>query len=161
MATTGVIIGRFQVPELTLGHKALIVKAYEHFDQVGFLLGCCPADKNNPLPFSARFHMLEEWDPVFVWAITDVPGYDDIWSTAVDQTVAGLCNDHEIDPADVVLVGGRQSFIPHYSGGFPTLQIPVWVGRSGTQVREAVAQDIIDSDNFRKGIIWAVHNYGI
>ena len=51
---TGVIIGRFQVPQLTIGHKALIVKAYEYFNHVGFLLGCGLPGEADPLPFESR-----------------------------------------------------------------------------------------------------------
>lgn len=159
--TTGIIIGRFQVPELTIGHKALIIKTYEVFDQVAFLLGYPPLpNRDNPLTLDMRRQMLEEWGPGFVAGLPDVPGNDAAWSATLDVTVTTLCARFNV--GGVTLVGGRQSFVPCYSGKYPTLEIPVWVGRSGTEVRKAVAEaDPSSSSDFRKGVIWAVTNYGI
>lgn len=158
--TTGIIIGRFQVPELTLGHKALLVKAYEQFDQVGILLGCSlHPNAENPLSFDCRADMLAEWDPVFIGKVEDCPGNNFEWSARVDQEVAYWASIKRL--GTVTLVGGRNSFIPAYSGQYPTTEIPVWIGRSGTQVRTAIAGEVINSPEFRKGVIWTVINYGV
>ena len=104
--------------------------------------------------------MLEEWDPAFIAPIQDIPGDDKAWSKSVDEAILGQ-KDAIVDITNVTLIGGRQCFIPHYTGQFPCLEIPIWVGRSGTQVRETVSKQVVDSSDFRKGIIWAVHNYGL
>src|SRR3954463_8239683 len=137
--TTGINIGRFQVPELTLGHKALLIKAYDLFDQIGILLGYPDwPDKDNPLTMGMRSQMLSEWDPVFVGGLKDVPGDDYAWTREVDKQVAYWSENCRL--GRVTLVGGRKSFVPHYKGSIPCSEIPVWVGKSGTEVRQSVSR---------------------
>jgi hypothetical protein len=153
--TTGIIIGRFQVPELTLGHKSLLLRAYDHFDQVGVLLGCShERNPANPLPYGLRVQLFTEWELTFVEAVHDVPGKDTEWSLAVDRTVDGLAISQRL--GKITLVGGRQSFIPHYCGTYPVREFDIWRGKSGTDIRKAITAE--DSVSFRKGVIWQVMN---
>jgi hypothetical protein len=158
--TTGVIIARFQVPELTIGHKAFIIKVLENFDRVAFVLGepAGKPDGMNPLTTELRTPMLTEWDPVFIAPLKDVPHDNDRWSMNLDRLVAQASETYRI--GDVTLVGGRMSFIPSYRGTLPTKELPVWVGQNGTQVRENIMNSApLDSVDFRRAVIWTVGNY--
>lgn len=156
--TTGIIIGRFQVPELTPGHVSLFVKAYEMFDQVGVLLGVpVQPSPDNPLPVEARAQMIGPWQPLFIGKVKDHPGNNKAWSAAVDDQVSFQGEWHEL--GTVVLLGGRKSFVSAYEGRYPTAELPLWFGKSGTEVRSDITNgDVIDSVMFRKGIIWQVTN---
>jgi bifunctional NMN adenylyltransferase/nudix hydrolase len=154
--TTAIIIARFQVPDLTIGHRALIASAYHDFDQIGFLLGSPLTGPNldNPLAFTLRAPMVREFEPVFIREIYDIPGNNGAWSVQVDVAI-GMSN---AALGDVTLVGGRKSFIPSYEGKYPTKAYDIWKGKSGTEVRRAVASEPLHTVEFRRGVIWQVMN---
>lgn len=56
----GVIVGRFQSPYLTDGHKALLKEAYQNSDEVAIFLlnNTIPFSDSNPLPFDLRQALL-------------------------------------------------------------------------------------------------------
>jgi hypothetical protein len=160
--TLGVIIARFQVPELTIGHRFLIGTALARFDKIGFLLGESPVvDVRNPLPFVMRQQMvrrfLHEYPPLFIERLEDQPYHDKAWSDLIDHK---LDRYRLQDYMNITLVGGRDCFIPHYRGRLNTLDLgdipQAAISMSGTVTRERI--DIIDSAEFRAGVIWQVQN---
>lgn len=76
------------------------------------------------------------------------------WSYLLDQKIVEPYGNRK-----TLLYGGRDSFIPYYQGRYQTVEL---VGNnvdySGTAIREEVARQLIDSVDFRKGVIYA--NYG-
>ena len=62
MKKLGVVIGRFQVPELHAGHRHILDTTRDENDDLLILLGTTEAlpSERNPLPFSVRKRMLEE-----------------------------------------------------------------------------------------------------
>lgn len=152
----GVIVGRFQVPELHEAHKDLIKAVCDAHDKVIVFLGLSPVmvTTENPLDFEARKQMLlESFPQVSVLFAKDLPS-DQLWSRNLDEKIADVTT-----PAQKpVLYGGRDSFIARYSGKYPTLELEpeIYVNFSGTEIRKAVSRKSTKaSPEFRAGVIWA------
>lgn len=152
----GIIIGRFQVDELTDGHKDLISRVANTHERTIIILGLspCKCTMSNPLDFQSRKGMIQEVFPdVEVLYVYDV-GSDLLWSDTVDELLvkAGCLTE------DSCLYGSRDSFIPHYSGKFKTQVLEQLVFSSGTQRRKELASKIVRNADFRKGVIWGMMN---
>lgn len=153
---TGVIIGRFQVDELTNGHKDLISRVMDGHSKTFIILGLspCKCTVNNPLDFQARKSMIRELYPdIEVLYVYDV-GSNVLWSDTVDDLLirAGCTSDN------TCLYGSRDSFIQYYSGKFSTGVIKQEIFISGTQRRKELASRIERDASFRRGVIWATMN---
>ena len=152
---TGVIIGRFQVPQLTQAHTFLLDHVREQASQVIVLLGVRPAtaSQRNPLPFTVRAHMIREAYPkVMVLPLMDARD-DFTWTAEVDKTIRAVCG---MGPA--VLYGGRDSIQEHYHGKYPmvTVDFPDHMARvSGTVARQSINHESVPS--FRSGVIWGLN----
>ena len=108
----GVIVARFQVAELTEGHKELLdfVLNKEHNQNVIFL-GVAPtkATKNNPLDYDSRRRMIEEAYPgQFTILFQEDRATDQKWSEELDESISIIANGR-----DVVMYGSRDSFGAH------------------------------------------------
>lgn len=150
----GVIIGRFQVPELHAAHRDLIESVAEKHSKVIIVLGLSPlpVTRQNPLDFEARKQMiLSEFPEVLVLYSKDQAS-DEVWSRKLDETIGDL-----LAPGQTaVLYGSRDSFIVHYSGRFPSQELLQESYISGTEVRKAIAAGRTSDDpGFRRGVVWA------
>lgn len=156
-ADIGVIVGRFQVPYLHEAHRELIDFVKGRHAKVIILLGMAPViTRNNPLDFESRMQMIQSSYPdVIVAYIKDTPSDKD-WSRALDAVV----NDIRALGQSVLLYGGRDSFLNHYTGKLPTmeLQAATRVSVSGTNLREAAKSAADNSDAFRAGVIYSAYN---
>jgi len=152
----GVLVGRFQVDELHRGHKELISSVVEKHKKVILFLGLSPArvTRNNPLDFESRKQMiLSEYPNVNVLYIKDVPS-DDVWSENLDQQIRDL-----VGPlATVMLYGGCESFINHYTGEHPTTEVNETEFTSGTSARKKLGASVKADPAFRAGVVWAAYN---
>ena len=153
----GVIVARFQVAELTEGHKELLdfVLAKKHNQNVIFL-GVAPtkATKNNPLDYDSRRRMLEEAYPgQFTILFQEDTPSDKEWSTELDEKIAVIANGR-----DVVMYGSRDSFGEHYFGKYEFCEVPQHVYCSGTDQRLLTGKIIKSSSDWRKGCIYATQN---
>lgn len=152
----GVIVGRFQVPNLHDGHRQLINFVTERHSKVLIVLGMIEASNstNNPLDFEARRQMIqEEYPNITVLYVKDVPD-DFIWSTNLD----GVISDFVSPTQTVMLYGSRDSFIDAYEGRFDTFELMQENHMSGTAIRNHVRNTCRPNDDFRAGVIWAVAN---
>lgn len=152
---TGVVIGRFQTPYLHSGHLSLITHAIKNSDQVLILVGQSVkrVTKNEPLNFKIRRQMISELFPsVGVLPILDTK-YDSVWSKNVDAVIEAFCKGSE-----VVLYGGRDSFLERYSGKFQSEKIPEIKDFSATNIRQGCASYLSTSEQFTRGIIHAAYN---
>lgn len=162
-----VIIARFQSPYLNSGQKELIKKAFENGDEVLILLGLSPTtitSDSDPIDFVVRKNMLlKTLKKVYSKPIHILPlkGFsnDDIWSTNVDAIIKNFGR------YDVIIWGGRDSFIPYYTGVFETASIStVTDAESSTEIRKMLGESIPDSNaegdmyHFMHGVIWAHEN---
>ncbi len=155
----GVIVGRFQVPELTLAHTILIDHASLGADELLILLGTVIAQptQRNPLSYEIRKGMIhKEYPNAIIDVLYDHPS-DEEWSYQVDTKILKAVN---LELFDVTLFCGRDSFRSHYSGQFNVFEIPPVDMVSGTNTRDEckVYSDSINNRAFRKGVIHSVYN---
>jgi bifunctional NMN adenylyltransferase/nudix hydrolase len=144
----GALVGRFQVHELHEAHKKVIL-----FLGVPKVVGT----KKNPLDFDTRKRMIQHHYPdIVILALPDF-GDDRRWSSELDKRVK------EVYPiGEVLLYGGRDSFIPYYKSGgghFDCKELEEYgTFVSGTEVRKMVSEQVKDSADFRSGVIYQSYN---
>ncbi len=128
----GVIVGRFQVPDLHAGHRFLIEHVRARHESLLVVLGTTNApDERNPLSYEARRDMLLETYPgIAIAPLSDHPS-DAHWSALLDT----LIREHA---EDALLYGSRDSFLSVYTGVFRTTYIEPVPSTSGTEVRRAL-----------------------
>src|SRR5271156_3658513 len=150
----GVIIGRFQVPELHIGHKKLFSIVMNRHKRVVVLLAI-PAWRGgtkNPLDYTSRQQMIHtDYPDVLVSYICDRQT-DEAWSKDVDRIVKSF---YPLEKA--TLYGGREGFISHYTGELPTIETledPSLDAQSGTDARDNAAALPRNSADFRAGVIY-------
>jgi len=152
----GVIIGRFQCPELTEGHLDLINTVKAKHKKVLILLGrsVVKVTRHNPLDFFTRKLMLNAMFPdIVVMPVKDM-GNDDAWSKGVDDQIRSA-----FDMETAVIYGSRDGFAPYYSGKFPVVKLEaVKPGISSTEARLLASETVRDSKEFRLGLIYAAYN---
>jgi bifunctional NMN adenylyltransferase/nudix hydrolase len=161
-ADVGVIVGRFQVPELTEAHRTLIEMVISRHEKVIIFLGVSgitpvPSTKRNPLDFEMRKQMIENifQTRVIVSHVRDMKS-DEEWSKQLDEKIADLTSPKQ----SVMLYGGRDSFIRFYHGKHKTeeLEPEVYIKMSGTELRQKIKNKVETSAAFRAGVIWANEN---
>lgn len=153
----GVIVGRFQVPYLTDGHKEILdyVLSKGHEKNILFL-GVPPTDvrctKKNPIPYTARKQMIEEAYPnkFIILYIKDV-ATDEAWSKSLDNNILDITEGDR----DIIMYGCRDSFISHYCGQFPCEEYHQRLLVSGTEIRESAAKTGDCSEGFRLGCVYS------
>ena len=152
----GVVVGRFQVDKLHSAHVNLLQSVSENHHKVILFLGVPPTlgTKENPLSFNQRRQMVETLFPnLIILPINDrVSNF--VWSKNLDSAISTIIPNTQ----SVVLYGGRESFIPKYSGRFPTLEFENEGFFSGTEIRKTASVQDINSDDFRAGVISGVSN---
>jgi bifunctional NMN adenylyltransferase/nudix hydrolase len=156
MTSLGVIVGRFQVPELHKGHLELINFVMRRNAQCLILLGVNPlsASENDPLDYVMREKMLKTYFPsLTVVPLVDMAHDNDLWSKTVDNIVSVFAQYKK-----VTLYGGRDSFIPYYNGKYKVHELANFATTSGTDVRKKTANTIVNSPEFRAGVIYATLN---
>lgn len=153
----GVIVGRFQVPELTDAHRAFLEHVAGEHDKVVVFLGLSPVlvTRENPLDFESRKQMLLAEYPRFnVLFVKDINS-DQVWSRKLDE----LIRDVTTPSQTVLLYGGRDSFIARYHGKFQTCELEQEVWTSGTTVRRSVGtRSAKATPDFRAGVVWAAYS---
>ena len=153
--TIGVIIARFQTPYLHEGHKNLINTVKNNHNKIVIVLGISPVlgSRRNPLDFHTRERMIKkEYNDLVVLPLPNHP-IDTQWSANLDKLLSDT-----FPGAGFKLYGSRDSFIPFYSGKFPTEQLPETGSHSSTILREKISDRVLDSEEFRTGIIYAYSN---
>lgn len=143
---TGVIVARFQVPELHVGHIHLIEEVKHRADKTIIVLGCTEKpDYKNPLSFEIRREMIRDLFPdATILKIYDQAN-DANWSRVLDIILTPY--------KEVMLYGSRDSFKKCYTGSLPYTSIEELPGYSGTKVREEIKY--LNNREFRQGIIHA------
>ncbi len=170
--SVGVIVGRFQVPSIGRGHNYVVTEVMKRHPEVCVVLGFSEAQltKNNPMPPEVRSLMLQNrYKPLIldrvladqfgyqcrdltVCSLKDAPS-DEAWSRNLDSLI------EDVFPGmDVTLYGSRDSFASHYHGKFSVEKLKHIHLESGTQSRTGAAGMMLDSDEFRAGIIWAAYH---
>lgn len=152
----GVIVGRFHVPMLHEGHLDLYRHVLSQHKKVIVFLGLSPlkATRMNPLDFEARKQMiLEDFPEVNVLYIKD-QRCDKVWSRKLDEQIRDITGPTQT----VCLYGSRDSFVKHYHGKFPTIELEQETFQSGTVIRNEIRNLVKGCREFRDGVVWTVYN---
>lgn len=157
-AEVGVIVGRWQVPNLHEVHREIIQKVIDTHPRVLIFIGLAPdscrCTYNNPLDYVTRRAMIQkEFPDVEIHYIKDQPT-DTGWSNELDNQIKSFTGVGQ----KVILYGSRDSFIPHYTGKFPTVELVATKIISGKEIRKNVGIKSKDTAAFREGVIWGVEN---
>lgn len=119
MKKLGIIVGRFQVSELTKGHTHLIECAKREFnDNVIIFLGETKNSErtaHDPLSYEARKVMInEEYPRVKVYLIRDIGDYQK-WVRELDKRIEMLKDLEEIPRnSEIYICGSRDSVVNMY-----------------------------------------------
>lgn len=148
----GVIMARFQVHKLHEGQLMLIDTVCRNHKKVIIFLGVSVIGntKSNPLDFASRKAMIQEVYPNAVILPQKDQRSDEKWSQNLDSEIRTPFGD-----ISALLYGSRDSFIPHYKGKYPVVELTTDIFYSGTEVRKQVSREILTSEDFRAGIIHA------
>ncbi len=155
MKTIGVIIARFQSPYLHEGHKALVDSVQKNHNKTVIVLGVSPVlgSRKNPLDFHTREKMIKkEYPEVVVLPLSDHP-LDTKWSQNLDSLLS-----NSFPGSSFKLFGSRDSFIKYYSGHYEVVELSESGSHSATLIREKISDKVLDSEEFRTGIIYAYSN---
>lgn len=163
----GVIVGRFQTPELHSGHIGLVSHVRQISDKVLIFVGVARArgTQQNPLDYDSRRNMLLNSLPISLstasapaslcdYSVAPVLDQksNELWSSRLDELIESYGY-----RGAVTLYGGRDSFIPKYSGKHKTVDLTDIVGASSssTELRKAIDKPLATRD-FRAGVIFSV-----
>ncbi len=177
---SGVIIGRFQVADLTKGHAELIHRVARKHNKVIILLGVNAklSTKENPLGYESREKLLRDYwadtldkntsKPLIIAPLPD-RATDALWSKQVDVLLDSLVGPR----TSKTLYGGRDSCVEHYitppdHGGMEIGDLRndfecesdtefEEIG-SATEQRAALFEQPPTTEEGRAGAIWAVGN---
>lgn len=150
----GVIVARFQVPDLHAGHMVLMSHAMQNNDQVAVFLGTGDArgTVESPLDFQTRRMMVNAHYPeATVLSLRD-RSTDLQWSRDLDTAIGALCKSEE---DEVTLYCSRDGFKPHYKGRFNVEEVVAVPEYSGQSLRAQIGGRPLESRDFRRGVIYA------
>ena len=150
----GVIIARFQTPYLHAGHINLIEQVIAKHKRTAIVLGVSPVKgKRNPYDYYTREKMLKAVFPdVVVLPLRD-QAQDNVWSEQLDALIGDT-----FQGPDVVLYGSRDSFIPYYIGRYATEELAQEGDHNATALRAEFADQVLATQDFRTGVLYAVNN---
>jgi bifunctional NMN adenylyltransferase/nudix hydrolase len=151
----GVIIGRFQTNTLHEGHLNLISHVLSNHKKTIILLGVSRIQntKKNPLDFASRKAMIQKLYPsVVILPIMDQRS-NEKWSQDVDNAISLPFGEKK-----AIIYGSRDSFIPFYSGKNHVIELESSQDHNATNIRAEVAKEVLDSSEFRAGVIYSTFN---
>lgn len=151
----GVIIARFQTPFLHEGHISLINEVKSEHSKCVILLGVSPikGSSRNPFDYFARERMIKgTFADLVILPLCDHPS-DALWSQNIDQLLIDTFPGEKFK-----IYGSRDSFIPYYSGKNETIELPEHGEFNATEIRKQYADKVLDSVDFRAGILYAYNN---
>lgn len=158
ISDVGVVVGRFQIPELHKGHKDLIDFVLSRHDKVCIILGVprTRSTPRNPMDFHTRYMMIKDSykdsNNLTISSIVDVND-DKIWSEKLDEKL-----DEMYHGKSITLYGSRDSFIQHYTGVNDTQELESEVFISGSMIRDNLKDKVISTPEFRAGIIYSAND---
>lgn len=152
----GVIIGRFQVPELHAGHQELIDSVLVNHHRVIVVLGMghTKCSFRNPLDVGARRSMFREQYPDITCLYIKDMQTNEAWSAKLDEII----HDEVAPESTVTLYGSRDSFVESYTGAYNTIELKQKTYVSGTSIRKQLAHNAKKDKQFRVGCCFAVAN---
>jgi bifunctional NMN adenylyltransferase/nudix hydrolase len=120
-------------------------------------LGCTKVGptRHDPLDFETRKKMVQAKFPEFTVLPLKDKKTDEMWSAELDERISDAVGEV---PADVTLYGSRDSFAPFYHGkhAVKELEIEVPANLTATDIRMKLTNEVMESPDFRAGIIYAM-----
>lgn len=153
--STGVVVARFQTPFLHPGHRELLDGVQARHNKVVLVLGVSPllGTRRNPYDFHTREKMVKKSYPdIVVLPLSDHPS-DETWSQNLDNLLGSTFPGERF-----LLYGSRDSFIQYYAGRMSTEELPASGDYNATTIRESLSDKVMDSADFRAGILYAYSN---
>ncbi len=154
MEAIGVVVSRFQVPELHPGHLNTILYASGHHRMLCIVLGVAErgSTDQNPLSFELRKLMIEATFPGLPLDIIyspSSPSSYELRSRQLDELMK-----RQYPGRRIIFYGARDSFVHRYCGEFEKVEVPTLLSftGSGTDIRKAIVPR--NSSDFRAGVIW-------
>lgn len=171
-----IIVGRFQAPVLTGGHKGIIENCIKDGQSLCIFIGETKHSERNfhdPLSFEYRKRLIKEfvddliernpknnWGELWVFMIRDI-GNVELWNKDLDERIDAIIELGIIkEDEDITLVGSRRSFLETYNGKFKTKYLQPLTNtsyQSATEYRESIlniAEEEI-TEEMANGIVWA------
>lgn len=156
MEGVGVVVGRFQTPELHAGHRLVLDEANKNHQDLLIFIGSAQefGTDRNPLDCGTRQLMLRQAYPhAIILFIQDKPGFDIEWSKDLDTQIKLVFPGRKI-----MLYGSRDSFLRHYKGMFEFKMLSPHTKVSSTKLREACVKTSLSSSDFRHGVIYGIRS---
>jgi bifunctional NMN adenylyltransferase/nudix hydrolase len=155
----GVIVARFQVPNLLDEHKKFLnyVLSQGHKNNI-IILGvpATKATKSNPLDFDSRRKMLEEIYPKqFRIAYLKDENDDKVWSEKLDKMIDDIICYTSCGDSSVVIYGSYDSVVKHYCGKHKTEIYTSEIIQSETNARFYTGSKVQNSSEWRAGAVWS------
>lgn len=151
--TFGVVVARFQTPDLHVGHRYLLDAVGERHPELLVVLGdprTWVGTATNPLDTATRAAMVRHHYPrARVASIVDRRS-DARWSADLDAAIA-----RHAEPGDAVLYGSRDSFLRYYTGAYRGVELPPFEHYSATELRLEAVNKPAGTFDFRCGVIYA------
>jgi len=149
----GVVVGRFQVNELTMGHRQLISYVQDRYLNVVVVIGDrnSPPTERNPLPYFARYTMIrKEFPNVIIVPLMDCES-NEVWSRNLDTLIQPY-----ITSDGAILFHGRDG-MTGYTGKHQMTCLDFNINEMSATKRRASIQKMpkFESVDFRAGIIYA------
>jgi len=153
----GVVIGRFQVPELHEAHKQIIATAKLSHKKYIVLVACTEVkgSDRDPLDYFTRAQMIKyQFPDAIIAPIYDNPS-DKLWSQNLDALII-----KEAGRKSVLLYSGHNGFEEYYSGRFAVKHIKEIDFYRGTELREISGKVVPSTKEGRCGVIYGItHQY--
>ena len=150
-----VIVARFQVNKLHKQQRKMIDFVMSNHQKVIIFLGVArtTATRRNPMDFATRKAMVQKYYPTAVILPQKDNRSDAQWSKELDNRISEVFSNSK-----PLLYGSRDSFIPHYQGRYMTTELSSdFIEINGTELRDQVSREILESSKFRAGVIHSVY----
>lgn len=149
----GVVIGRFQTPILHDGHLGLIQHAFDSHTKVILFLGVPKITDSNydPLDYMTRRLMIQSHFPNLTILPVEDNRSDFEWSKSIDNQIRISTGDSK-----AIIYGSRDSFIGHYHGVNVVVELDPISLHNSTELRATAVKTIINSDDWRNGVIYGI-----
>jgi bifunctional NMN adenylyltransferase/nudix hydrolase len=119
-------------------------------------LGCnnVGPTRHDPLDFETRRKMVQAKFPDFTVLPLQDKKTDERWSRELDQRINDMAGGV---PSEITLYGSRESFAPFYHGKHKVHELDIKIPVSGTDIRKRLTNQVMESPDFRAGIIYAMN----
>jgi len=154
----GVVVARFQVDDLHEQHKEFMDFIFSQHYKVIVFLGSPRTlpTRRNAMDFATRQTMIQRLYPrAIILPLTD-NRKNSVWARELDNEIRKV-----FPNSKPLLYGSKDSFIPYYIDGkgkhTTTELVSNDYSTSGTDQRQKISREVLDSSKFRRGIIYATY----